>query len=441
MKEFKNNSKFWLLALIIAMLFSIYFIIYIPMVNNLRAMTVENMHMAAHYKMTILERDINQAMVGARGISTRSLLKESLYKYSNGEMELAELKEISQNRFTDGIDTLEGLESAIRVTDGEIIASYNGEIDYDEELNKIEEITYSISPGSSKLKIVSPVESEGKLLGHDIFLFDLIPTIEKLDMENLKGILITEEERKALVSNTGFFEVEDNHLIAEDEQFIYHIERISNTDSYLYIPADKGLIYKSVSQVTKANLINFIIIGLTFVFTSTIITTKLAQGKIDELEVGRDKYRSQYLIDPLTGAFTRRALSEGREEKLISEDFKGIAVMMDLTDFKRINDSHGHKEGDRVLVKLVEIMFGSLREDDLVIRYGGDEFLVLLHDCEMEEAKSIINRIRQNFKKSSEFKYDVDFDYGMEIINSYGELNYSIAKSDERMYRNKVRGK
>lgn len=293
MKEFKNNSKFWLLALIIAMLFSIYFIIYIPMVNNLRAMTVENMHMAAHYKMTILERDINQAMVGARGISTRSLLKESLYKYSNGEMELAELKEISQNRFTDGIDTLEGLESAIRVTDGEIIASYNGEIDYDEELNKIEEITYSISPGSSKLKIVSPVESEGKLLGHDIFLFDLIPTIEKLDMENLKGILITEDERKALVSNTGFFEVEDNHLIAEDEQFIYHIERISNTDSYLYIPADKGLIDKSVSQVTKANLINFIIIGLTFVFTSTIITTKLAQGKIDELEVGRDKYRSQ----------------------------------------------------------------------------------------------------------------------------------------------------
>ncbi|HZH92860.1 MAG TPA: hypothetical protein VFD79_02050, partial [Tissierellaceae bacterium] len=66
-----------------------------------------------------------------------------------------------------------------------------------------------------------------------IFLFDLIPTIEKLDMENLKGILITEDERKALVSNTGFFEVEDNHLIAEDEQFIYHIERISNTDSYL----------------------------------------------------------------------------------------------------------------------------------------------------------------------------------------------------------------
>ena len=233
MKEFKNNSKFWLLALIIAMLFSIYFVIYIPMVNNLRAMTVENMHMAAHYKMTILERDINQAMVGARGISTRSLLKESLYKYSNGEMELAELKEISQNRFTDGIDTLEGLESAIRVTDGEIIASYNGEIDYDEELNKIEEITYSISPGSSKLKIASPIQSEGKLLGHDIFLFDLIPTIEKLDMENLKGILITEEERKALVSNTGFFEVEDNHLIAEDEQFIYHIERISNTDSYL----------------------------------------------------------------------------------------------------------------------------------------------------------------------------------------------------------------
>ena len=112
-------------------------------------------------------------------------------------------------------------------------------------------------------------------------------------MENLKGILITEEERKALVSNTGFFEVEDNHLIAEDEQFIYHIERISNTDSYLYIPADKGLIYKSVSQVTKANLINFITIGLTFVFSSTIITTKLAQGKIDELEVGRDKYRSQ----------------------------------------------------------------------------------------------------------------------------------------------------
>lgn len=440
MREFKNNSKFWLVALIIAMLFSVYFLVYKPMVNNLRAMTIENMHLAAHYKMTILERDINQAVVGARGISTRSLLRESLYRYSIGEMELDELKEISQNRFTDGIDTLESLESAIRVTDGEIIAYYKDKINYEGDLSKIGEITFDIDPDQNILQIISPIESEVKLLGHDIFLFDLIPTIEKLDMENLKGTFITEDDREALLSNTEFIEVEDNHLIAEDEQFIYHIEKISNTDSYLYIPADKSAIFKSVNLVTKTNLTNFILIGMFFLLVSTIITTKLAQGKIDELEVGRDKYRSQYLIDPLTGAFTRRVLSEGREEKLISEDFEGIAVMMDLTDFKRINDSHGHKEGDKVLVKLVEIMSESLREDDLIIRYGGDEFLVLLHACEMEEAKSIIDRIRKNFKNSSEFRYDVDFDYGMEIINSYGELNESIAKSDEMMYRSKGRG-
>jgi diguanylate cyclase (GGDEF)-like protein len=437
MREFLNNAKIWLVLLIVGMLLVVYLVVYLPMVNNLRSLTVENMHMAAHYKMTILQREINQSVVGSKGISTRSLLKESLYRYRNGELSLDELRTISQSRFTDGIDTLENLKSAFRVSNGKIIATYNNPKPYDEEIPSGNEIIYSIDLQKDELRVISPILSNGQIVGHDIFYYDLGPTISKLDMEGLKGTVVTDEEMTSILSSSSYVDIGDTHVIIEDNSTIYHIESIPGTHEYLFIPAEKKVLFNSVNRMTTTNLLSFFAIGIIFIVASNLITTKLAKERIVALESGREMYRSKYLIDPLTGAYTRRVLLDGKDEKLLTNDISGVAVMMDLTDFKSINDNHGHREGDRVLVKLVETMKDALREEDFVIRYGGDEFLVLLRECDLDEARVIIERIRDSFRLLPQFKYNIDFDFGMEYFNNLSELNSSIEKSDERMYIHK----
>ncbi len=66
----------------------------------------------------------------------------------------------------------------------------------------------------------------------------------------------------------------------------------------------------------------------------------------------------------------------------------------DLDNFKTVNDNHGHAEGDRVLAMVGSLLKKTLREQDLIARYGGDEFLILLADVELDEAHAILSRVQ-----------------------------------------------
>ena len=72
-------------------------------------------------------------------------------------------------------------------------------------------------------------------------------------------------------------------------------------------------------------------------------------------------------------------------------------ALIDLDFFKKVNDTYGHHVGDQVLVLLTQTMKQMLREDDLIIRWGGEEFMVFLHGVTTGQAKEIIDRIRQTF--------------------------------------------
>ena len=108
--------------------------------------------------------------------------------------------------------------------------------------------------------------------------------------------------------------------------------------------------------------------------------------------------------DPLTGLFNRHYL-ENSLDLLVAGVVRRkstIAVLMtDLDHFKRINDTYGHDAGDLVLNQLAKIFINNVRETDLVIRFGGEEFLTLLVDCDMETARIMAERIRtevENYK-------------------------------------------
>ena len=103
--------------------------------------------------------------------------------------------------------------------------------------------------------------------------------------------------------------------------------------------------------------------------------------------------------DPLTGLANRRGWDEQLDRELARARRSGGAVsvaLLDLDDFKGFNDAHGHQAGDRLLVAAAAAWQAQLRAVDVLCRWGGDEFAVLLPDCSERESHEIIARISQS---------------------------------------------
>ena len=105
--------------------------------------------------------------------------------------------------------------------------------------------------------------------------------------------------------------------------------------------------------------------------------------------------------DPLTGLLNRRGL-EAELPKLLALARRYQApvsvVMLDIDHFKRVNDTYGHPVGDEVLKRLGRILRAGVRQEDLAVRYGGDEFLLLLFGADRQAAKEVVERVRDRFR-------------------------------------------
>lgn len=97
--------------------------------------------------------------------------------------------------------------------------------------------------------------------------------------------------------------------------------------------------------------------------------------------------------DPLTGAANRRC-GEARLAELVQQSLGYVLAMVDIDYFKKINDGHGHEVGDKALKLLVEVLRGCIRRDDLLCRYGGEEFLLVLPGVDMSVAMAMLLRCR-----------------------------------------------
>ena len=109
--------------------------------------------------------------------------------------------------------------------------------------------------------------------------------------------------------------------------------------------------------------------------------------------------REQSLRDGLTGLYNRRFLEGYLEKQVRFAQRKGFTmgfIMLDIDHFKKINDTYGHKAGDLILQQLAKVIERSVRSSDVVIRYGGEEFLILLPDVTPEYCAHVAEKIRKN---------------------------------------------
>ena len=151
-------------------------------------------------------------------------------------------------------------------------------------------------------------------------------------------------------------------------------------------------------------------------------TTNVVQSKNKELEFLATR-------DPLTHLLNRRALNQRFETFFKEAQESGdelTCVMCDIDHFKLVNDRYGHASGDEVLKAIAGLMQRNFREHDLVGRYGGEEFCIILPAIDLKMAEKICNRIRKNIERNSTAGVRVTMSFGVsalgESVNSPEEL-------------------
>ena len=182
------------------------------------------------------------------------------------------------------------------------------------------------------------------------------------------------------------------------------------------------------------------------IFCSEITRQKNNEAKLMELN---RKLTDLAYRDPLTNSFNRRYFYEIAQIELsrcIRQDSRASLLMLDLDNFKLINDNYGHEGGDIVLVEMTALVRDLLRKYDIFGRLGGEEFAILLPDTDLDESIFIANRILERLRMHC-FAAPLD---GAGITASVGaadsahhadNLEHLIRAADQALYRAKREGK
>lgn len=157
----------------------------------------------------------------------------------------------------------------------------------------------------------------------------------------------------------------------------------------------------------------------------------------ENLHIEKEINYKNSLIDPLTKAYNRNFLMHFLE-KIIEHakrtNQKNTLVFIDLDNFKEINDKFGHYFGDEILKKFVEITKQTLRKMDAIVRYGGDEFLIILPKSDIKNSEKVIQRLK---KALIEANPPIEFSYGLIDLDPSLSIDENIKKVDIKMYEMK----
>ncbi|MGE4352558.1 MAG: GGDEF domain-containing protein [Oscillospiraceae bacterium] len=157
---------------------------------------------------------------------------------------------------------------------------------------------------------------------------------------------------------------------------------------------------------------------------------------------------NQLYIDDLTGLYNRRQLNNYMREWVRNGKGSSVlgAIMIDLDSFKTINDSWGHLAGDMALVEVGKILKSNFRNEDLICRYGGDEFIIVLKVEKMDDLIDAAKRLKasaEKFNGSKKFPYSINFSIGFDLFDRKSGITVQqfMRHLDHLMYGDKSRKK
>ena len=172
-----------------------------------------------------------------------------------------------------------------------------------------------------------------------------------------------------------------------------------------------------------------------------------AESRITQLKREVEAMNDLLRVDHLTGALNRRGLEEAHTREASRADRCGAPLsvaLIDLDNFKRLNDTAGHAAGDRVLQQVSEVLRTTLRPQDLVARYGGEEFAVVFPDTRLDAALHALERVKRRLAEISlaaPTQCAATFSAGVALRVTGEPLAALLTRADGALYAAKRAGK
>jgi diguanylate cyclase (GGDEF)-like protein len=281
--------------------------------------------------------------------------------------------------------------------------------------------------------------------------------IEKMKFQNIfslqKNLVVIADEESIIDANDSykqFFSIEDEQIESTEclcDKFIpydrfFHTHKIANKENWIQtlqqLPEDEQI----VSMLDHKNRPHVFRVEVNEYFNDSYIITF---SQISETIKQQVMLESKVNLDPLTKAYNREFFNSN--VSLLSANAQNSGkklgvVLFDIDHFKKINDTHGHDIGDLVLRHLVSLVQDASREEDILIRWGGEEFLLL---CDIEDEANLL-KLAENLRLT----IDLEFFEGIEHITcSFGvtcqrdneTIDETLKRADVQLYRAKADGR
>jgi diguanylate cyclase len=171
-------------------------------------------------------------------------------------------------------------------------------------------------------------------------------------------------------------------------------------------------------------------------------------ARVDELETEMRRLSDEVTTDPLTRIANRRGLAQAFDVLSAGQQRSGcdlLVGLLDIDNFKRLNDELGHSVGDEALKALAAVVAETLRPTDMVARYGGEEFVVLLPDTPLDEGQQILTRLQRSLTGGlflhEQRKVLVTFSAGVTAYREGERIETALERADQGLYEAKRTGK
>ncbi|MCX7174988.1 MAG: sensor domain-containing diguanylate cyclase [Proteobacteria bacterium] len=225
--------------------------------------------------------------------------------------------------------------------------------------------------------------------------------------------------------------------LANGDNHVLNVNYLPELKWYLFVEQNEENSLAGIRRTLYANLaISLLVTVLVLVLTHLVLSRY--QHRIEEMAS----------TDKLTGLLNRHAFSI-LTDRLLAEYRRSpqpIAILLaDIDHFKDINDRHGHRIGDRVLSGVAGLLLGGLRQSDIAVRWGGEEFLIVLSGCDRAEAQHIAENLRQKIEATpievNGQQIAVTVSVGVSQYDGIEPADQTVSRADTALYSAKEKGR
>ena len=436
-----KRIKIFLITFITLLSVLTIFGIYSPLSDTIEKEKRNHFITAAEIYRDSIESFISLAFQDVRVIASDYDTKNWLIDYWEGNKTKAEITAYFDVAFQENLPLYDDVLYAEIGANNEYISSYGDLVEtysysdivmnfYGHKLIKMED--------KDILRITYPVTLNVTNVGYVVVYFELKPVMtshqylsRKLYSNNTELQEIYMNSKQIQVDDTTIYLHQDHvdYIGAFPGNQIFYIISINNTD-----------LYGNSNSIVKYSIIALILIMfISFTIFNTTVYKK-AQQLVTTTNIEKEEILQIADVDSLTGAYSRSYFDRYAKTFHRRHDASWIAtlVMLDFDDLKIINDTYGHLAGDTVLKTVVQMLNESLRANDLCFRFGGDEFIVILEDCDLDLADKIVNRLMYDLSVvANNLPYAVSISYGIAKLTHNSDINDVIHEADLKMYKDK----